>query len=174
MEHNYQIEYENITLRPLAKGDIENLRIWRNDPKNTLFLRKIPFITRAMQLEWFNKYLQNNDEICFSIVETRQLKRMVGSLSLYQFADDSCFFGKILIGDVDAHGRKVGVNATIAVTKIAFEQMNIKQVKLHVFADNFVAVKVYKNAGFNIVEELNTESGKLEYLMIKDLRNKNE
>ena len=170
MKHDYQICYENVTLRPLCKDDIENLRVWRNDPKNTRYLSKIPFITKEMQEAWFERYLSNNDEVCFAIVENRVLNRMVGSLSLHDFVEDSCFLGKILIGDVEAHGKKVGVNASIAATKIAFEQLKKKTVKLHVFVDNLVALKVYKYAGFFIVDEHETESGKKEYLMIKERR----
>lgn len=168
MKHNYQINYENITLRPLVRDDIENLRNWRNDPKNTLYLRKIPFITKEMQESWFERYLCNDNELCFAVVENKVLNRVVGSLSLHEFVDDSCFLGKILIGDVEAHGRNVGVNASIAAAKIGFEQLNIKTVKLHVFVDNFVALKVYKNAGFIVIDEHDTESGKKEFLMIKE------
>lgn len=167
MNHNYRIDFENITLRPLIKDDIEKLRIWRNDQKNSQFLRKIPFITKEMQLTWFERYILDDDEICFAIVENRELKRIVGSLSLYEFSNNSCFFGKILIGDVEAHSRKVGTNASIAATMIAFEKLDIKVINLFVYADNYAAVKVYKNAGFTIVGEHETENGKLEYLMIK-------
>ena len=134
MKHSYQIDYENVKLRPLIKDDIENLRIWRNNPKNTLYLSKIPFITEEMQAAWFERYLSNEDELCFAIVESRVLNRMVGSLSLHDFSEDSCFLGKILIGDDEAHGRKVGLNASIAATKIAFERLNMKSVILQVFA----------------------------------------
>ena len=167
MDHNYTIEYENVTLRPLKKDDIENLRIWRNDPKNTLYLSKIPFITKEMQDAWFEKYLNNRDELCFAIVENKVLKRIVGSLSLHKFDNNYCYLGKILIGDAEAHGRKVGVNGSIAAARIAFEQLDIETVNLHVFTENFIALKVYKNAGFTIVDKHMTESGKTEYLMTK-------
>ena len=168
MDHNYHIEYENITLRPLIKSDIENLRIWRNDPQNNQYLSKIPYITEEMQSAWFERYLRNDDEICFAIVEHEALNRMVGSLSLHEFAGESCFLGKILIGDSEAHGRRIGVNASIAATEIAFEQMGIKSINLHVFKDNFIALKVYKDAGFVVVDEHDSECGKKEYLMKKE------
>lgn len=173
MEHGYWIDYENVTLRPLNIEDIENLRVWRNEPKNTRYLSKIPFITKEMQAEWFERYLDNKDEICFAIVENQVLKRMVGSLSLHEFARDTCFLGKILIGDVEAHGRKVGVNASIAATKIAFDQLNIHTVNLHVFKNNTIAIKVYKEAGFAVVDEYETDRDSIECLMTKNRRNTN-
>ena len=168
MEHNYHIDYENVLLRPLGKDDIENLRVWRNDPRNTIYLRKIPYITVDMQMDWYNCYLKNKDELGFAIIEKNVLNRMVGSLSLHEFNGDTCFLGKILIGDVEAHGKKVGLNATKAALKIAFEKLRIKTVKLHVYSDNFVALNVYKKAGFLVVEEYKIGDGKIELTMIKE------
>ena len=172
MDHHYQIYYENVYLRPLEEADIENLRIWRNDPRNSAFLSKQPYITPQMQREWFNKYRIDDDEICFAIVETCELNRTVGSLCLYDFSEDSCFFGKILVGDEDAHGRKVGLNATLAATKIAFEQLKTREVKLCVYAENIGAFKVYKQAGFRIINEHYSLSGMKEYTMIRKLEDK--
>lgn len=165
MNHNYQIEYKNVYLRPLQGEDIENLRNWRNNPINTMYLRRIPYITQEMQTEWFEKYLKNDDEMCFAIVEKRDLNRLVGSLSLYNFGDEECLFGKILIGDKQAHGRKIGLNATIAATKIAFETLGLKKVYLYVYIDNKKAINVYQNAGFTICDVQATTDDKKEYIM---------
>lgn len=165
MDHNYQIAYENIYLRPLSQEDIECLRNWRNNTNNTEYLSKIPYITPAMQSNWFKEYLENDDEMCFAIVERQELKRLVGSLSLYNFKDESCLFGKILIGDNDAHGRKVGINATVAAIKIAFETLRLKKIVLYVYVDNKRAIKVYRNAGFLICGEHITTDERREYIM---------
>ncbi len=166
MDHHYEGSYQNISLRPLAQEDIESLRSWRNDPDNTAFLRKLPYITSSMQQEWFGKYLQDPDEMIFAIVETAQLKRLIGSLSLYHFHEKDCEFGKILIGDPDAHSRKAGLNATIAAVTIAFEQLKKEQVYLQVYEDNSKAVTVYNNAGFSVSDCHKDENGLNEYTMI--------
>ena len=126
MNHNYEITYKNVRLCPLSEKDIENLRVWRNDEGNSKYLRKIPYITPDGQRNWFDDYLKNEDEFCFSIIENQNLKRVVGSLSLYNFHEDSCEFGKILIGDNEAHGRRIGVNAAVAETMIAFSEIHLK------------------------------------------------
>lgn len=148
MEHSYSIKYKNVFLKPLCKNDIELLRTWRNDKYNTKFLRQIPYITREAQIMWFEKYLKNEDEICFAIEECQELNRLVGSLSLYNFNGDVAEFGKILIGDIEAHGRKIGYNATKAVLKIAFDVLNLKKVVLEVYENNLAAKKIYEKAGF--------------------------
>lgn len=174
MIHNYRIDYENVTLRPLDENDIESLRVWRNDPENSQYLSKIPYITPVDQKSWFEKYLLNMDELVFAIIENRDLKRLVGSLSLYHFTPESCLFGKILIGDKEAHGKKTGLNATIAATKIAFEQLRLKHVYLFVYSDHGAALSIYKKAGFSIVDEHRSDNGKWEYTMTKHRRDEND
>lgn len=173
MKHCYSINYENVHLRPLSFCDIENLRVWRNEPRNTKYLNKLPIITPEMQKSWYERYLENKDELCFAIVEVNELKRIVGSLSLYGFERNTCYLGKILVGDLEAHGKKVGVNAIKAVLNIAFNQLDINTVNLHVYAENIVALKVYKAAGFEMVEEHIAENGKVEYTMNKKIGGKN-
>ncbi len=165
MVHNYNMKCENVLLRPLSENDIEKLRNWRNNSNNSKYLNKIPHITPDLQKKWYEKYLNNEDEICFAIIENQNLKRMVGSLSLYGFENDECLFGKILIGDQEAHGQKVGLNATKAAVAVAFDQLNMKVVNLYVYEDNLGALKVYKKAGFYISEKLEKDNGKIEYKM---------
>lgn len=148
MIHNYTSEYKNVLLKPLTESDIENLRLWRNDSNNSKYLRQIPFITSDMQKKWFENYLVNKDEICFSINEIEELNRVVGSLSLYDFDGRQAEFGKILIGDSEAHGKSIGFNSIKAVLKIAFEELKLDKVVLHVYDENVVARHIYEKAGF--------------------------
>jgi RimJ/RimL family protein N-acetyltransferase len=85
---------------------------------------------------------------------------------LYDFNEESCFFGKILIGDSMAHGHQVGVNATIAALKIAFSKMQMSRVYLHVFVDNMRAINVYKKVGFQIFDIHKDTNNRDEYTMI--------
>lgn len=166
MNHSYSAVFDNVELRPLKKEDIEFLRNWRNNSDNAKYLSKLPFITPEMQEKWFESYLLNNDELVFAIIENDKLNRIVGSLSLYNFGEINVEFGKFLIGDIEAHGRNIGYNALTAVKKIVFDQLNKKNIKLHVFKDNIPAVKVYIKAGFKIVSEYTAENSLIEYEMI--------
>ena len=166
MDHYYEFRYENVYLRPLHISDIESLMVWRNEPKNTTYLSKLPHITSQMQHEWFLSYLQNDNEICFAIFENQSLNRLVGSCSLYDFTGESCLFGKLLIGDEKAHGRRIGVNATHAAVEIAFHQLKMKNVRLFVYGNNKAAMKVYQKAGFGIIDKHIGANGETEYTMI--------
>lgn len=168
MEHTKEIYFKNVYLRPLMERDIESLRAWRNNPDNSVYLNKLPFITSEMQKKWFNEYKSDKDNMCFAIVECKELNRLVGSLSLYAFKEDECLFGKLLIGDKDAHGRSIGLNATIAACTLAFQELQLKRINLFVYADNLAAYHIYLKAGFQVLKESVDSFGGKEYLMCKE------
>lgn len=165
MKHNISLKYKNILARPLEKKDTEILRQWRNDSSNAKFLRKVGYITEEQQADWYNKYLVNADEYIFAIDEVQDLNRIVGSASLYEFDNGQVEFGKILIGDDEAHGRKIGCNTTKALVSIAFEHFNCTKVILHCFTANISACRVYMQAGFKEVNKYITDDGYEEVLM---------
>ena len=165
MDHNYECRQDNVYLRPLQHSDIEYLRIWRNNPDNTKYLNQIPYITKEMQEKWFTKYLQDTDEITFAIIEDSALHRIVGSLSLHNIDVDSVEIGKIMVGDPQAHGMKVGANATVAAAKIARDQLGKSIIYLHVFEQNIPGVKSYLNAGFIEAGKHVDEKGRTELTM---------
>lgn len=167
MKHNLSSVFKNITVSPLSEKEIEFLRIWRNNADNTKFLRKIPYITSEMQEEWFAKYLDNQDEICFSVFENNLLNRCVGSASLYNFAGDSAEFGQILIGDPEAHGKNVGYHTVIAVLSIGFEELQLKKIILHVYSANKGALHIYEKAGFTVTD-IHLNDNMEEYTMTVD------
>lgn len=148
MKHNYSVQYDNLLLRPLEKEDIENLRNWRNDPEMTIFLRPIGFITKEMQEEWFQSYLNNPAEAAFAIVETERLNRMIGSISIYDLTANSAEIGKFLIGDAEARGCGSGSKSIAAVVQIAFMQMELKKVISSVHRDNIPSYKSFVKIGF--------------------------
>ena len=164
MNHAYTATRANVRIRPLHHEDIESLRQWRNDPANCRWLRPIPHITREGQERWWESYLADEDCLAFAIVEDGDLHRLVGSLSLYGFGDGSCEFGRLLVGDPDAHGRGVGLNAVLAAFEVAFFQLGIELLRLRVFEANEPAVRVYERAGFRrSAARIPGDSAELEY-----------
>lgn len=162
---NFTLVYNNIKIRPLQISDIEYLREWRNNPANSKYLRNIGYISEEAQRKWFENYIKNEDEMTFAIDEIEELNRIVGSVSLYNFKGNQVTFGKILVGDEDAHGKNVGYNATKAVLDIAFRELSIEEVVLECYADNKTALHIYKKAGFQITGEHLTEENKIEYYL---------
>ena len=179
MRHEYSARLDNVLIRQLSSGDIELLRTWRNDESNSVFLRKIDFITETMQKEWFEKYLENEHEVVFAIKETKELNRVVGSLALYNWdkATKTCEIGKIQIGDNEAHGKGIGRKALVMTMKIAFRCLNIRTIKASVHPENIQAYHNDMKIGFRIVGEIPSIAGGYEFeLMIQeeDARKANE
>ena len=151
MNHNYTVERGNLLLRPLQEEDIEYLRCWRNDSKQTKFLRPIGHITADMQKKWFEKYLENLDEVTFAIVETQKLNRIIGSIALYDFTEDSAEIGKIQIGDPEAHGCGYGSLSIAMALQIAFTELGRKRVTASVNRNNIPSYRSFQKVGFTVV-----------------------
>lgn len=165
MKHNMQNISGNVLIRQLDAHDIEQIRQWRNDSNNTKYLRKLPYITEKMQKQWYANYLNDEDEMTFAIVENFELNRVVGSLSIYNFQEDNVEFGKILIGDNEAHGKQVGFNAIVAVAELVFMKLGKSEMILHVYAENIAARRVYEKVGFVYSDSRRVDDME-EYLMI--------
>lgn len=162
MNHQFYGRYKDIELRPLNKGDIEKLRQWRNDSVSTRFLRQVGHITQEMQEKWYKGYLEDNDIFAFAIVEKTKLKRMIGSVAIYNFRGNRAEIGKIQIGDSAAHGMGYGKIALVIVMKIGFELMSLDTIDGAVHQENIPAHKNDIVVGFQIVGSKPSEVGGLE------------
>ena len=169
MRHDYKKQYKNTLVRQLEEKDLEFLRKWRNNPKNTKYLRKISYITSDMQNDWYYSYLENETEVMFAIDEICELHQVVGSMALYNIEGNQAEVGKFLIGEPKVHGLNVGSNALRAVMAIAKDELKLKTLYLNVYKDNIPANIVYKRAGFKIVSEHILDMGIIEYTMSIDL-----
>ena len=146
MNHQYRIQDKNVALRPLLETDIESLRVWRNDSKNSEYIKKIPHITKEGQLAWFKRELEDNSSITFAIDYNGE---MVGSVSLYNIKGKTCEFGRLMIG---AHkGEGIGGAATKLACGFAFEKLSSDKIFAEVSVDNTGALKIYVRCGFEIV-----------------------
>lgn len=155
MRHTFYAILENIELKPLSEQDIESLRVWRNDKDSTKFLRKTGYITKKMQQNWFEDYKTDENIYSFAIYETKELNRLVGSVSLYNFRGNVAEIGKIQIGDKEAHGKGIGRLALLLASKIGFEFFNLKQIDAVVNKNNMPSLVNFRRIGF---KEYNNET----------------
>ena len=159
LKHNFEYQVENVKICQLQDFEIEKLRDWRNNQDNCKYLKKIPYITKEQQKQWYQNYLEDKNVMTFAIHETRDLIRMVGSLSLFNFCGDRAEIGRIMIGDKFAHGQGIGLKAMIATLLLCFKKFSLKLVYLHVYEENISALKTYKNVGFSIKASSHTKNG---------------
>ena len=178
MRHDYTARLDDILIRQLNEDDIELLRIWRNDQDNNKFLRDVGYITEEMQRKWYQGYLENECDLVFAIEDTGELKRVVGSLSLYDWDKEAhtCEIGKIQIGDSAAHGKGIGRKTLVMAMKIAFQKLGITKILASVHPDNIQAYHNDMKVGFRVVGETTSVVGGNELLLEmyeEDARSKN-
>ena len=148
MKHNICAEYKHVRIRPLREEDLENLRMWRNNKDMSQFLRPIDEITPEMQKEWFVKECGDISSATFAIEEIDSLKRMVGSVAIYDIKGDKAEVGKIVVGDPEAKGKKIGYYGLLLAMYVGYEKFKIEEFLGEVHEDNMSAKTNDLKAGF--------------------------
>ncbi len=140
------------TQRLILKGieEIDELEIikWRNQKRvlDNLFSCIGP--TLSEHRRWFEKYSTSKDRIEFIIVINGQNKK-VGTIGLsnIDYKNQKAEYG-IIIGEEDELGKGYAKEATQAILKYGFEELNLRKIYLRVFSDNTGALNLYKKTCF--------------------------
>ncbi|MBR5994351.1 MAG: GNAT family N-acetyltransferase [Lachnospiraceae bacterium] len=167
MIHNYCAELKEVLIRPLHRYDIEYLRKWRNNGELSRYLRNIGKVDKDAQIRWYEGYLKDSNTIFFAIDFDR--KKTVGSLAIYNFNQQECEIGKIVIGDNEIKDRKVAERAFLMAMGVANHFLGIDCFKLSVHEDNKVARHIYTKLGFEKIGEHPFPNGGKELEMVADI-----
>lgn len=123
------------------------------------YLTPVGEITKEMQERWFESNQTDHNIISFSVVETENLHRMVGSASLYDFVGDQAEVGKTIIGDDEARGKSLGFYSELMAVYIGFEKMGIKKIVARIHEDNVASIKRSKRLGYTVTGKHPFEGG---------------
>ncbi len=146
MKYEYALAFDDIYLCPLTYETSENYRRLRNHPDVKKWFRSKDEITKTQQKRWFEKYLNDPDDVMFAIF--RESDEFIGANAIYNIDGNGLAeYGRILI-DPKLRGRGFGYKATCAAIQIARDQMNLQQLVLEVYADNEKAISLYRKCGF--------------------------
>lgn len=148
MKHNICAEYKHVRIRPLREGDLEYLRKWRNNKEMSTFLRPIGEITSEMQKQWFERECDDQTSATFAIEEIDELNRIVGSVAVYDINGTEAEVGKIVVGDPDAKGKKIGYYGLLLAMYVGYEKLGIEKFLGEVHEDNMSAKTNDLRAGF--------------------------
>ena len=141
------IQGERIRLRAMEREDIPRCLKWLNDPGVTRYLTLyLPFSQDAEE-EWFERHLRDERSRVFAI-ETAE-GRHIGNIGLddINWKDRHAKLG-IFIGERDFWGRGYGTDAVRTVLRLAFQEMGLHRISLHVFEFNQRAKRCYEKCGF--------------------------
>nr|WP_297172695.1 GNAT family N-acetyltransferase [uncultured Agathobaculum sp.] len=162
MKHMFVAEYKNCRIRPVLHRDIEFFRVWRNNTSLSKYLTPIGEITPQMQEEWFNKNQADTDIVTFSVDETRDYNRVVGSASLYNFSGHTAEVGKTIIGDDEARGKSLGFYSELMTVYVGFVKLQLEEIIAHIHEDNIASMKRAKRLGYTIIDKYLLSSGGFE------------
>lgn len=164
MKHEYCAEYNNVLLRPFHRYDIEQFRQWRNSQELNKYLSPISFITKEMQEKWYKQYIEDTNILFFTVDYNRI--RAVGSIALYDFQNDHCQIGKIVIGEPAMRGKGLGYQAFLLAISIGIYKLGICQFYLSVHEKNEPALHLYKKIGFQQLGMHLSQNGGNEWEML--------
>lgn len=134
-----------VDLRLISEGDLELLRMWRNEYANDFFTKDT--ITPQQQRAWYSKYSENVTDRMFIV--QRKDGTPVGTVALYNIniADRTSELGRTLLL---AEYRNLGYmeEAIKLLVDHAFAKMRLWKVRLNVYLDNAAAISLYHKCGF--------------------------
>ncbi len=142
------IRGEKVILRAFEEEDLENCWRWVNKPevvRNLMMRYPVSRLAERAFIERATKP-QPNDKI-FAIETLEGL--YVGNCGLHNISweDRRATFG-IFIGERGQWNKGYGTDATRALVRYGFEEMNLNRIGLRVFADNEAAIRCYEKVGF--------------------------
>ena len=139
-----------VRLRPYGKDDTETVWKYINDPEIKQYLAPgIPYpITLNDEEKWILSQSAMQDTYSFAIEDKDTCKYLGGcGINHVDWKNSHATVG-IFIGDKEFHGKGYGTDAMRTLVKFIFNEMNIRKVKLEVYAFNERALRSYEKCGF--------------------------
>jgi RimJ/RimL family protein N-acetyltransferase len=148
----FMIAGELIILRALESADLDRCYRWMNDPNIIRTLKSrypIPFQQEAQWLE--GAVSPSSDQRHFAI-ERKDSRTHIGNASIHgiDWVSRTGAFG-LFIGDPSSWNRGFGKDAIRALLRFAFDEMNLRKLRINIFDYNERAKHVLGSLGF--VEE---------------------
>jgi N-acetylneuraminate synthase len=135
-----------VRVRPLAREDAAMVVAWRHRPEVAahLFSERPP--TMEEHIAWFDALERRTDRLEF-IIELDGKPVGTTGLSALDFGRGEAEYG-ILLGEAAARGKGAALAASRALFRYAFADLDLKLIRLELFADNLAARRLYDRLGF--------------------------
>jgi RimJ/RimL family protein N-acetyltransferase len=144
-----------IQVRLLEENDLPMTLRWRNQDHIRKWFIHPEILSLEQHQAWFRGYLQRDNDYVFIIEETRDFKKPVGQVSLYNIDWEGRLaeFGRLMIGEAQAQGKGLAKEASRLLLVYAFKRLGLTRVVLEVFENNEPALAIYRDCGFREVSE---------------------
>lgn len=153
MNHNYILRTKNLLLVPISEADSEKYRCLRNNKENREWFIHKEIISQDKQLEWFYKYLKNDNEYMFSIyILNEKYFTYIGAVALYNInlISKTAEIGRIIIDKTIASKHGFGSEAIQALVIFAKKVIGISEVYANIYENNIASIKSFTRANFHI------------------------
>jgi RimJ/RimL family protein N-acetyltransferase len=137
-------------LRAIERDDLARCHAWMNEPELRATLAQRYPMSLAREADWIERVTRGQDPseihfaICLAVGD-----RHVGNCGFVGIDRDNriATLG-ILIGEKECRGKGFGTDAIRALCRFAFEEMDLRKIRLDVHADNAAGLKAYERVGF--------------------------
>ncbi len=145
----FMIAGEHVILRAFERDDAERCYRWMNDPNIVRTLKSRYPIAFQNEAEWLDRAMHANANERHFAVERKDDRTHIGNASIHDidWVSRTAAFG-LFIGEPSAWNRGFGSDAIRTLVRFAFEEMNLRKLRINVFEYNDRAKHVLESQGF--------------------------
>ena len=144
------IRGERIYLRSVEREDLARCHRWINDETLTATLAQRYPVSLAQEADWIERAARGQDpsQLALAICLAKD-GRHIGNCGLEAIDRDNrtATLG-IFIGERDCHGKGLGEEAVRALCGYAFDELDLRKIRLDVYTTNPGAERTYARVGF--------------------------
>lgn len=160
--NNYCASIGKVSIQPICKNDIEQIRNWRNSDRIRSTTLSKNHITKEMQNSWFLN-LENRMDYVFKI----QLNSTFIGVASSKIIDtkETIMQPSIYIGNSLYDGKGYGVSGIILINDFCFDFLNSSKLIINILKSNLAAIRFNESVGYKISSE---EKGFVTYSLSPD------
>jgi RimJ/RimL family protein N-acetyltransferase len=145
----FMIAGEHVILRAFEREDAERCYRWMNDPNIVRTLKTRYPIAFQNEAEWIERAIHSSVTERHFAIERKDDRTHIGNASIHdiEWVSRTAAFG-LFIGEPSAWNRGFGSDAIRTLARFAFEEMNLRKLRINVFDYNDRAKHVLETHGF--------------------------
>lgn len=140
---------ENVILRAFERDDAERCFRWMNDPNIVRTLKSRYPIAFQNEIAWLDRAMNDLGTERHFAIERKEDRAHIGNASIHDidWVSRVASFG-LFIGEPGAWNRGFGSDAIGTLVRFAFDEMNLRKLRINVFDYNDRAKHVLESHGF--------------------------
>ncbi|MEO8381397.1 MAG: GNAT family protein [Acidobacteriota bacterium] len=145
----FMIAGEHVILRAFEREDAERCYRWMNDPSIVRTLKSRYPIAFQNEIEWLDRAMTASATERHFAIERKDDRTHIGNASIHEieWVSRTAAFG-LFVGEPSAWNRGFGSDAIRTLVRFAFDEMNLRKLRINVFEYNDRAKHVLETQGF--------------------------